>query len=138
MTEYKMHSSPDFRYDCIASAMTLKRYQILRRHFHANDNTGKNNEQNVNAKLFKAGPLLELMRNNYIKIDPEQCHSIDEQVSPAKTIEVAVSSNTIPKKSINGDSKTWSELVSLGLSMVSLCMDGNTAWVLRSAVQKSQ
>ena len=31
-----------------------------------------------------------------------------------------VSSN----KSINGDSKTWSELVSLGLSMISLCMVG--------------
>ena len=31
-----------------------------------------------------------------------------------------VSSN----KSINGDPKTWSELVSLGLSMISLCMVG--------------
>ena len=30
-------------------------------------------------------PLLDLVRNNYIKVEAEQCHSIDEQIIPAKT-----------------------------------------------------
>ena len=85
MTQYKMYWSPDFGYNGIASAMTLKRYQTLRRYLHANGNTEKNNQQNVNGKLLKVRPLLELVRNNCIEIELEKCHSIDEQAIPAKT-----------------------------------------------------
>ena len=70
MTQYKMYWSPDFCYNRIAFVMTLKRYQALRRYLHANDNTEKNNKQNVNDKLFKVLPLLEVVRNNCIKIEP--------------------------------------------------------------------
>ena len=65
--------------------MTLKRYKLIRRFIHANDNTKKINPENVNDKLFKVHPLLDLVRNNCIKVEPEQCHSIDEQIIPAKT-----------------------------------------------------
>ena len=85
MAQYKMYWSPEFRCDRVTSAMTLKRYITLRRFLHANDNTKKNDPKNINDKLFKVRPLLELVRNNCIKIEPEQCHSIDEQIIPAKT-----------------------------------------------------
>ena len=65
--------------------MTLKRYQTLRRNLHTNDNTENYNEQNLNDKLFKVLPLLELVKKNRIKIDPKQCHSLDYQIIPAKT-----------------------------------------------------
>ena len=85
MSQYEMYWSPEFRYDKIRSAMTLKRYKLIRRFIHANDNTKKTNPENVNDKLFKVRPLLDLVRNNCIKVEPEQCHSIDEQIIPAKT-----------------------------------------------------
>ena len=83
-TEYMMYWSSDFCYDRIASATTLKRYQTLRRYLHENDNTEKNNEQNVNDKLFKVRTLLKLVRNNCIKIESEQWHSTDKQISENK------------------------------------------------------
>ena len=85
MSQYKMHWSKEFKYDLIASSMTLKRYETLRRFLHASDNNDKNNPENAGDKLFKVRPLLDLVRNNCIKIEPEQHHSIDEQIIPAKT-----------------------------------------------------
>ena len=73
MSQYKMYWSKEFKYDPIASTMTLKRYKTLQRFLHASD------------KFFKVRPLLDLVRNNCIKIEPEQHHSIDEQIILAKT-----------------------------------------------------
>ena len=98
MSQYEMYWSPEFRYDKIRSAMTLKRYQLIRRFIHANDNTKKTNPENVNDKLFKVRPLLDLVRNNCIKVEPEQCHSIDEQIIPAKTKRSSGGKQYNPKK----------------------------------------
>ena len=65
-------------------AMTLKRYETLRNLLHVNDNDSRNNPKNSNDKLFKVRPLLDLVRNNCIKIEPEKSHPIDEQIIPAK------------------------------------------------------
>ena len=35
MSQYKMYCSKEFKYDSIASTMTLKRYETLRRFLHA-------------------------------------------------------------------------------------------------------
>ena len=43
------------------------------------------NPKNVNEKLFKVRPLLDLVRTNRIKVEPEQCHFIGEQIILAKT-----------------------------------------------------
>ena len=80
-----MHWSKEFKYDPIASTMTLKRYETLRRFLHASDNNDKNNPENAGYKLFKVRSLLDLVRNNCIKIEPERHYSIDEQIIPAKT-----------------------------------------------------
>ena len=85
MSQYKMYWSKEFKYDPIASTMTLKRYETLRRFLYASDNNNKNNPENAGDKLIKVRPLLDLVRNNCIKIEPEQHHSIDEQIILAKT-----------------------------------------------------
>ena len=85
MSQHEVHWPPEFLFNKIRSAMTLKRYILVRRFSHANDNTKKTNPENINDKLFKVHPLLDLVRNNCIKVEPEQCHSIDEQIIPAKT-----------------------------------------------------
>ena len=85
MSRYKMYWSPQLRCDRIASRMKLNRYETLRKFLHANDNNKKNDPENINDKLFKVRPLLDMVRDNCLKIEPEQCHSIDEQIIPVKT-----------------------------------------------------
>ena len=85
MSQYKRYWSPQLRCDRIASRMKLNRYETLRKFLHANDNNKKNDPENINDKLFKVRPLLDMVRDNCLKIEPEQCYSIDEQIIPAKT-----------------------------------------------------
>ena len=68
MSQYKMYWSPEFRYERVAMAMRLKRYDTLRKFLHVNDNDSLNNPENSNNKLFKVRPLLDLVRNSCIKL----------------------------------------------------------------------
>ena len=52
MSQNETYWSPEFCYDKIRSAMTLKRYKLIRRFIQANDNAKKTNPENVNEKLF--------------------------------------------------------------------------------------
>ena len=72
MSQCKMYWSPEFRYKRVAMAMTLKQYDTLRKFLHVNANDSRNNPENSNNKLFEVGPLLDLARNNCIKIEPEK------------------------------------------------------------------
>ena len=63
----------------------FERYETLPKFRHITDNATKSNPENAINKLFKVRPLLELIRNNCIKIKCEHCHFIDEQIIPVKT-----------------------------------------------------
>ena len=63
-----MYWSLEFRYERVAMAMRLKRYDTLRKFLHVNDNDSRNNPENSNNKLFKVRPWLDLVRNNCIKL----------------------------------------------------------------------
>ena len=65
-------------------ATKLQRYETLRKFLHENDNDSQNNPENSKDKLFKVTPLLDLVRNNCIKVKPQKSDSIDEQIIPAK------------------------------------------------------
>ena len=65
--------------------MPKNRYKKLRRFLHVSDDSKKNEPSNKDDKLFKIRPLLSSLRENCVKIEPEQDHSIDEQIIPAKT-----------------------------------------------------
>ena len=84
MSQYAMYCSAEFQCNCIASAMSLKRSELLMRFLHVVDRTRKDNPENQNDQLFKIKPLLELVCQNYLKVKPEEIHSIDEQIIPAK------------------------------------------------------
>ena len=98
ISQYEMYRSPEFRYDRVRSAMTLKRYKLIRRFIHANDNTNKRSPENVNDKLFKVRPLLDLVRSNCVKVEKEQCRSNDEQRTLAKTKKIGGAKQKNPKK----------------------------------------
>ena len=69
-----MYWSSEFRYERVAMAMALKRYETLRMFLRVNDNVSRNNTENSNNKLFKVRLLLDLIRNNCIKIETEKSH----------------------------------------------------------------
>ena len=57
----------------------------MKQFLRVNDNDSRNNPENSNDKLFKVIPLLDLVRNNCIKVEPEKSDSINEQIIPTKT-----------------------------------------------------
>ena len=83
--KYELYWDSRTRYEPIASAMPLKRYKKLRQFLHVNDNSKKNDPGNKDNRLYKVMPVVEGVRQNCLKIEPEECHSIDEQIIPAKT-----------------------------------------------------
>ena len=90
---YEMYWSKEFRVDCIADMVSLKRYETLKRYLHCIDNITRN----VNAtKLFKVEPILDALRKNCIKID--------EQIIPAKTKRSDIR-QYMTKKIHDGDSR---------------------------------
>ena len=83
LPSYLLYWSQNLRYAPIADVMPLKRYQKLRQYLHFVGNMTY--DDRVHDKLFKIKPVLESVREQCIKIQPEQSHSVDEQIIPAKT-----------------------------------------------------
>ena len=82
---YRMYWALETRHPPIADVMSRNRYQHLREFLHVSDNLQRDNPENTGNKLYKIPPILEHVRNNCIEIEPEQEHSTDEQIIPAKT-----------------------------------------------------
>lgn len=56
LPSYTLYWPKDLRIDCIADTMGIKRYELIRRYWHANDNTKK---QDDSSKLFKIESVLQ-------------------------------------------------------------------------------
>ena len=74
--------SRSLRIPTIADVMPRNRFLELRRYFHIVDNTAAHDSDD---KLFKIRAVIEVVRNEYVKMTPEECHSVDEQIIPSKT-----------------------------------------------------
>ena len=85
LPNYEMYWAAETRYSKISDVMSSQRYKMLRKFIHVVDNTKKCEPENVNDKLFKIRPILETIKDNCIKVEPEEVQSIDEQIIPAKT-----------------------------------------------------
>ena len=82
---YEYYWANRSRYKPVASIMPLKCYKKLRQFLHANDNANKDDPANKGNRLYKVQPVLDGVRQNCLKLEPESNHSIDEQIIPAKT-----------------------------------------------------
>ena len=82
LPSYRNYWSRSLRFPIIADAMPRNRYELLRRYIHFVDNDA---EHDVNDKLFKIKPVLDAVRRECVKVEPEEFHSIDEQIIPSKT-----------------------------------------------------
>lgn len=75
--------SKSLRFPQIADVIPLGRFELLKRSLHVVDNTTYNPDND--DKLFKIRPLIEAVRNECIKVEPEEYQSVDEQIIPSKT-----------------------------------------------------
>ena len=85
LPDYNLYWAAETRYSKIAAVMSKTRFKQLRKYVHLVDYTAKDKPGNKNDKLFKISPVIEAVRENSIAIEPEQAHSIDEEIIPART-----------------------------------------------------
>ena len=82
---YTTYWSNFSRFSLIADVMSRNRFQCLLRYIHFNDNTEmKPREHPDYDPLFKVSPLLKRLRNAMLHLEPEERHSVDEQMIPFK------------------------------------------------------
>ena len=61
--------------------MSRNRFQLLLENLHFVNN----NEIDKNDKLAKIRPIVDIVRNQYTEVEPEEYHRRDEQIIPSKT-----------------------------------------------------
>ncbi|CAH2089681.1 unnamed protein product [Euphydryas editha] len=67
------------RCDKVANIMTLKKFQLLRRYLHFNDNLKDDGD-----RYYKVRPVLQIIRQNCLQVEEESHFSIDEMMIPHK------------------------------------------------------
>ena len=82
---YCMYWAVDRKYSPIADIMSINRYKKMRQYVDCNDNSKRNSKENQENKLYKIESVLNMVRENCTKIEPEVNQSTDEQIIPAKT-----------------------------------------------------
>jgi hypothetical protein len=83
LPSYTHYWSNELRYPSIADIMPRKRYEKLRRFLHFVDNMTY--DEHTADKLFKVWCIVEKVAANCRKVQPEENHSVEEQVIPSKT-----------------------------------------------------
>ena len=82
LLSYDLYWSKDLRVDCVANVVSMKRYELIRRYVHQNDNTEKKDDS---SGLFKAESVAHILCTNCLSVDQEQYQSTYKQMVPAKT-----------------------------------------------------
>lgn len=73
---YEDYWAANTRIEQVASLMPVKRFKLLRRYIHFNDNTQLT--EDTNDRYYKVRPLIEKVRKNFRKYHTENSYSIDE------------------------------------------------------------
>ncbi len=85
MPRFRMYWEKDTRYEQVSSVMSRDRFELIKRYLHFADNNDAPNRNDENRdKLFKMRTLFEKLRQNCLKIKPEEKNSVDEQIIPFK------------------------------------------------------
>ncbi|XP_065060246.1 piggyBac transposable element-derived protein 3-like [Rhopilema esculentum] len=97
MPRYRMYWQSSTRYEQVANIMSRDRFELIKRFLHFEDNSNAPDPKDPNKdKLFKVRKLFEMLRQNCLKVKPEEHNSVDEQIIPFKgTISVC---RYLPKK----------------------------------------
>ncbi|KAK2726417.1 hypothetical protein QYM36_000754 [Artemia franciscana] len=79
MPSYRSYWSNETRYPVIADAMSRDRFEQIKKYLHFNDNlTQKPRGDPGHDKIHKVRPLIEMIRDNFMKIPPEEHQAVDQ------------------------------------------------------------
>ena len=92
-----------FCYETIAQVMPKNRFQDLLNNLHFVNNL----EIEKGNKLEKVRPIINAVREEYIKVEPEEYRNIDEQIIPSKTKYSVLFSQKAEKMGIHKFGKSW-------------------------------
>ena len=76
----KCYWSQQLLYHYVADVMSRNRFQLLLENFHFVNN----DEIDKNDKLAEIRPIVDIVCNQCIEIEPEEYHCVDEQIIPSK------------------------------------------------------
>lgn len=83
---YRMYWSMETIVPMIADCMSRNTFEKVMKHLHFNDNDKMLPVNDPNRdRIFKVRPFLAALRNNCLKLEPEEKHSVDEMIIPTKT-----------------------------------------------------
>ena len=68
---YKVCWSRELRFPSVADVMSINQYEQLRQYLHFLGNNASNNDY---EKLFEANPIVRVIRDKCVKVEPEECH----------------------------------------------------------------
>ena len=114
LPSFVMYWAVETRYPYVADVMPINRYKKLRQFLHVSDNTFAQNDENRGNRLYKIQPVLDHVRNNCLKIDPEVQNSADEKIIPAKTRYSGIRQYN-PKKPVKWGFKNFVRAGKLGM-----------------------
>ena len=124
LPSYKSYWSRELHCPRIADVMPRNHYQELLRYL----NFANTDSINAQDKLTKLSPLISIVQDEFVKIEPEEYNSDGEQiVSSKKSIHFFLAIQ-IQKSQKSEDSKMLFRLVSQVLCMTFLFMMGKTLW----------
>ena len=124
----KSYWSRELRCSRIADVMPYNRYQELLRYLHFVNN----DSINAQDKLAKINPLISMVQDEFVKIEPEEYNSVDKQIimiirmTFLRKQSSHLSDNIIRRSQKSGDSKILFALASLVLCMTFSFMMGKT------------
>ena len=82
---YRMYWETSSRFSLIADVMPRNKFESLLKYIHFNDNCNmKKKDDPEYDPLFKIRPLLDSLKAKMYQLEPEEHHSIDEQIIPFK------------------------------------------------------
>ena len=81
LPSYKCHWSQQLRYSPVVDVMSRNWFQLFLENLHFVNNY----EIDKNDKLAKIRPIVDIVHNQCIEVEPEEYHSMDEQIIPSKT-----------------------------------------------------
>ena len=82
---YRMYWETHSRISLIADVMPRNRFETILRYIHFNDNSKmRQKTDDFYDPLYKVRPLLQSLKEGMSKLEPEENHSVDEQMIPFK------------------------------------------------------
>ena len=87
LPSYELYWSKDLHVDFIANAISLKRYELIRRYQHVNDNTEKKEDS---SRLFKVKPVVRALSTTFVNVEQERYQSIDKFTNTYQDSQVGI------------------------------------------------